>query len=764
MSSNVFQLPEQVRSAADRVSGIGTEQEHLSFLEFFKILDRRKYIIGIITVALTTLAALFVMQLEDVYTSTALVLIEAPTNNAFDVEDIISGTPPDNEIFESQMELIKTRALAAAVVDELGLDTDPEFNPALRPTTMTGNITGFIGSITSAIFGGSSDGEDDPGQFALNPSESNLREEDELRRLKVVKNFMDNVDIARKGESLVIEISFTSQNPRTSTDAANAIANEYIVQQLESKLDATRRINDWLSRRISEMQEQVQAAENAVEAFKRESGLLEAKGVSLTSQQIAELNTQLVLARTSQSEAESRLLQVKRLMNSSQGVWAVSEVLDSPLIQDLRKRETAIQQRVAELATEYGRRHPTMMNARAELSDVRRKIQAEVGKIIGSLEYDVDVARARTASLDEDLEQLKNRSADLNTAEVQLRALERESNASRTLLESFLATFKQVGAKADFDIQQSDARIVSEAPLKLTPSGPNRKLMLAVAFAAAFVIGVLAALGTEHLNQGFRSSDEIEKISGVSVLSLMPQVTNAKLRARSVADHVLSEPLSPLSESVRTLNTSLTLSNVDQPPRVIMFTSAQPGEAKSTGSLSLARLQASSGKRVIVIDADLRRPRIHVMLGMKRAPGLVEVVAGKCSLNQAIKTDKGSGLHVLSAGAEVTNAPDLLSSNNMKELLSQLAESYDMVIIDTPPVLAVTDARILARYVDGVVFALRWAKTKRQVAVHALNQLQKTGCHISGILLTRVDTTQHAKYDYGDSGYYEGKIKAYYRG
>ncbi len=762
MSSNVFQLPEQVRSAADRVSGVGTEQESLSFLEFFKILDRRKYIIGITTAVLTAIAVFFIMQLEDVYTSTALVLIEAPSNNTFDVEDIISGTPPDNEIFESQMELIKTRALAEAVVDELGLDTDPEFNAALRPETMTGNLTGLIGSVTSFIFGGS-DKEEDPLQLGLNPTESSL-EQDKLRQLSVVKNFMDNVDIARKGESLVIEISFTSKNPRTSTDAANAIANAYIVQQLESKLDATRRINDWLSRRISEMQEQVQAAENAVEAFKRESGLLEAKGVSLTSQQIAELNTQLVLARTSQSEAEARLLQVKRLMNSSRGVWAVTEVLDSPLIQDLRKRETAIQQRVAELSSEYGRRHPTMMNAVAELSDVRRKIQAEVGKIIGSLEYDVDVARARTASLEEDLEKLKNRSAELNTSEVQLRALERESNASRTLLESFLATFKQVGAKADFDIQQSDARIVSEAPLRLAPSGPNRKLMLAVAFSGAFVIGVLAALGAEHLNQGFRSSDEIEKISGVSVLSLMPQVTNAKLRARSVADHILSEPLSPLSESIRTLNTSLTLSNVDQPPQTIMFTSAQPGEAKSTGSLSLARLQASSGKRVIVIDADLRRPRIHVMLGMKRAPGLVEVVAGKCSLHQAVKTDKGSGLHVLSAGAEVTNAPDLLSSNNMKELLNQLAESYDMVIIDSPPVLAVTDARIIARYVDGVVFALRWAKTRRQVAVHALNQLQKTGCHISGILLTRVDTTQHAKYDYGDSGYYEGKIKAYYRG
>jgi capsular exopolysaccharide synthesis family protein len=273
-------------------------------------------------------------------------------------------------------------------------------------------------------------------------------------------------------------------------------------------------------------------------------------------------------------------------------------------------------------------------------------------------------------------------------------------------------------------------------------------------------LGLVLAFGAEMLDLGFRSMEQIEQIMGMAPLGLIPA-----LKGVSNPDtYVLENPASAFSEAVRSLHTSLLLSDVDRPPKVIMITSSLPSEGKSTICLSLAHLLAGTGQKVVVVDCDLRRPSMHASFGVPSRPGLVEFLAGKSTLEEVINKDQNSRAHVIPAGSPAPNPPDLLSSGHMRRLLKGLSDAYDLVILDTAPVVAISDTRVLGRLVDKTVFVARWAHTRREVVTAAMRQLADSGADVAGVLLSRVDVKKHAQYGYGDSGYYHGRVKKYYTG
>jgi capsular exopolysaccharide synthesis family protein len=242
----------------------------------------------------------------------------------------------------------------------------------------------------------------------------------------------------------------------------------------------------------------------------------------------------------------------------------------------------------------------------------------------------------------------------------------------------------------------------------------------------------------------------------------VPIVTGFSIKRQAPYDYILERPTSAFGESIRSLYTSLLLSHVDSPPKTIVFTSAQSGEGKTTLMVSLARMLAKSGRKVIVIDTDLRKPSVGRFLKLPATPGLVELLSGEAKFDDVVCTDEPSGAHVITAGKFATNAADVVNSDQMKRLLEGLSRSYDMVLLDSPPILAVSDARILARLVDRVVFAVRWADTRRATVLSALRQVSSTGAKLAGVALTMVNVKKHAQYGYADSGYYYGRIKKYY--
>ena len=441
---------------------------------------------------------------------------------------------------------------------------------------------------------------------------------------------------------------------------------------------------------------------------------------------------------------------------------SLTEVLSSNLIVQLRAQEAEVKRKVAELTEEYGDKHPRMINARAELRDLETKIQNEVGRIVEGLRNEVSVARAREASLTASLNQLKAEAGQVNTAEVQLRSLEREADANRRLLETFLTRSKETESQEGFI--EPDATILSRAVVPKVPTAPKRFLLLVLSAAAGLVLGIALAVGVELLDQGFRSLEQIESQMGVRPLGLVPMIGGMAALKHKPETYLLQRPNSAYAESIRSLRTSLALSDVDKPPRVVLIASSLPKEGKTSIALSLTYLLGSLGKRALLIDCDLRRPSIHKAHGAPLTPGLSDYLAGQADLPTVIRRHEESGSDYIAAGTAAPDPAELLGSRQMKALLTRLSEDYDLIVLDSAPTLAVSDTRALGRLADKAVYLVRWAESKRGVATAGLRQLAESGADVVGVLMTQVDARRHAQYGFSDSGYYYGPVRKYYTG
>jgi polysaccharide biosynthesis transport protein len=485
-------------------------------------------------------------------------------------------------------------------------------------------------------------------------------------------------------------------------------------------------------------------------------------GNTLISQQISELSAQLIVARTSRAEADAKLGQVRRLVQLQGGAGAAADVLGSPIIQALDEQESTVKRDVAALADEFGDRHPRMISARAALRDIQAKITAEVAKVVQKLENDVGVARAREIALQDSLEQLKARMSQSNSAEVQLRALEREVAAERTMLETFLSRYEETSAQTDSAVQQSGARIISRADVPDNPSYPPRSLIVATVFLIAGVLSVLAVLVIEQFDRGYRSGEQVERGLGRRSLGLVPMIRGSAGRGQLPETFLLKNPTSMFGEAVRSVFTSVLLAPQGAPPKTLLITSAQPHEGKTTLAVCLARMRGLSGKRTVIVETDLRRPAVHRKLEVPRTPGLVELISGEAQLSDVLHRDERSGAYVIPAGKVTTDPAELLASPQMRNLIDTLAVEFELVILDSPPVIAVSDPRLLAPQVDATILVVRWAQTPRDVAGLAAKQIEESGGRLIGVVLTMVDSKKHAQYGFSDSAYYYGPVRKYY--
>lgn len=701
--------------------------------DLLNILFRRKWLILGIVFASVLLVVIALQFVTPRYNAETLILLEPQQITIPTVDSVLAGRTADDQGVRSQVEVLQSRGLAAAVIDTLALDADPEFNARLRPP-------GLITRIFS-VFGG--DGGDKP-----------------ANRSAIVDSFLNRLDVEAVKDSRVLSAVITSVDAEKAAIISNAVADQYLLSQLETKFEATKVANDWLNERVSELRQQVAMSEQAVEDFRKTAELLQTEGGTLTAQQIAELNGQLVLARASEAEARARLRQLSSLIDSPDGVATASEVLDSPLIQRLKEQQTEVERRVAELSTEYGLSHPRMIQLQAEAEDVAQRIDAEVNKVVRNLSNEVAIAAAREDSLETELGRLMNVMAVSNEKEIQLRALEREAEANRALLATLLARFKEISSQDEMQLQQAGARIISRADAPSKPSFPNKPFMLGIVIPLSALLAIIAVFVMESLQRGFVSGEQIEQETGVISLGFVPLLGTKGLRKIEPAKHMLEHPRSAFSQSLRTAYWSLTIA-VSEGPAIVVVTSSHPGEGKSTIALGLARTQAISGRRTLLIDADTRNPSIHDALDSQNNEGLADYLSGKCA-NPKIRVDDETGLEFITAGAPVEDPLPLLDSVTMDEFLSFAEQDYEFVVIDTPPIIAGLDACALSRKADTTLLVVRWARTAKSVVAHTLRELGRTHGHLSGTLLNMVDVGKHAQYHYGDSGAYHGVLRKYY--
>ncbi|MFN4354437.1 GumC family protein [Parvibaculum sp.] len=731
--------------------------EEQGFIEFdlkalFLTLRKRMGVILGVTFGLTALVMVAVLQQTPLYTATAQVLLDRQKMQVTDMEAVMSGLPSDSATVDSEVEILRSRALAERVIDRLNLLEDPEFNRALREPSMLRWLDPrvWLGELLAIV------------SAAPAPVNDEMRARAE--RDAVVNSLLANLTISRQRLTYVINIDVISERPAKAARIANAYSDTYILDQLEAKFDATRQANEWLSRRLGELRQQVQDSERAVEIYRAEQGLESSSGVTVSEQQMSELNAQLILARTALAEARAKYDRARQIRTSGGSIESMADVVQSGTISQLRQKQAELARELANLSSRYGPRHPEVVNAEAQRRDIESQIGSEITRIIGSLQNNVSVAETRVASLEQSLREIRGETGESGQAMVQLRELEREAAANRAVYESFLNRFKETSQQQD--LQVPDSRVISLATTPISPSHPRKGLSFALALVLSAILGVGLAFLLEHLDNGLATARDVEEALALPHLVSIPLVPAEKGpggKPLKPHDYLVQKPLSAFSESLRSLRSALQLSNVDNPPKVILFTSALPSEGKTTTSVSFARAAAASGLRVVLVDCDLRHPSVHKTFGLATpTAGLVELLAERLDPETVMIEDEKTSLRILPIATGTANPPDLMASSQMQLLIERLRGEYDLVVLDSAPVLPVSDSRVLSRIVDETVFVVRWNDTPKDAAQAAIRELRLYQSNIAGAILVAVDAAKQAKYGYGDGGYYYGKYSRYY--
>ena len=598
---------------------------------------------------------------------------------------------------------------------------------------------------------------------ALGQGLSDLEKRRQLRE-QVTNIYLGQLTIEPSDTSRVIFVRVTSSEPEFAAKLANMAAQVYIDDQVASKSEQTELANAWLQDRAIELKKRVEASARAMETHRRKSGLADIDGSSLLSQQMSVLNSQLIASRAARAEAEARYAQVEALLDVEGGISSAAAVLQSPLIQNLRSQETQVLRKIAELKTQLRDAHPTMILVRNELRDLTAKIASEVRKIVINQKGELQISRIQVQNLEIEIARLQAQLDSQTDAEITLSALQTELEANGKLYDTILSRLKETGVQ-DASLVQADARIISYATVPSAPSHPRKKLIVSSAFVASTILGILLVMLLEQLDSGFRSRDQVEAATGVTVLGMVPRLSAGWFGTVEPHNDILDRPNTLLAESFRTLRTSLLLSDVDNPPRTVLVTSSVPDEGKSTTALALARTTAKYDQKCLIIDGDLRKPSLHKAFGVTNDLGLIDYLSRDTPLEEIIQIDFRSGAHYILAGQSIPHSTDLLGSEKMRALLAALGDVYDLVIIDTTPVLAMSDTLVLLRSVDKTIYLVQWEKTRRETALAGLRQVMDAGADLAGIVLAQVDLKRQAQYRYsGDAynSYYNSAYRKYH--
>lgn len=711
----------------------------LTFMRRWRLLAA----VGLVIFAFVVLKTLTTTPL---YTATASVALDMRKQQVTSDQQVLSDLPADGGVVDTEVEVLKSRQLADRVVQALRLDDDPEFNQAVAsPSGIGAIVSGIEQLITGAA----------PRPTQLSAIQLQKRHD------AVVSNVMQRIKVQRLGLTYVIEVSFTSIDPAKAARISNKYAELYLLEQLQEKFEATQQATTWLNNQLDQLRQQAERDDAAVQQFKIENNLLSSSGSTFTEQEISTYNQTLAQAQAQLAEDQARLAAAQMQLGRASNGADIGAALDSPLIQALRSRRAEVSAQIADLQTKYGERYPDMVKAKRQLADIDAQIQQEVHNIVASLQARVQVSRERVAAVQGSLGGAKGSLAANNRAMVRLNELQRTADASKAIYESYLNRYKETSSQEG--LGTPDARVISRAPLPSAPSAPNLSRNLLLGLMLALAGGAAAVILAETLDSGLATAEDVERRLGLAYLGSIPLLSSvADDAGDSPTDYVVAKPLSSFAEALRTVEAAILHARLGEPVKIVAITSALPSEGKTITSMALARTAALQGRRVLIVDCDLRRRNVNRLLQEEPKAGLLEVLSGEATLQQAIQVDAATGLHALPL-AEATYTPrDTFGSSAMDRLLADVRGRYDLIVLDTAPVLPVADTRVLAPKADLVVMLARWRKTPEPAIQAALRLVDTADINLAGVVLTMVDMKQQVKYGYGDPGYYYSEYKKYY--
>ncbi|MDH5542616.1 MAG: polysaccharide biosynthesis tyrosine autokinase [Nitrospinota bacterium] len=724
------------------------DQEELDLQSLIGLLRRRKYMILGTMLLVTISAFLVVSQMTPRYTAEAGLLIENKQLRVMNIESIFSSVIN----LDREKMILTSTVLSERVVEKGNLLRYKEFNPQPGEKYSVLNPRKYIPrEWIEALIGKESDLE--KGEMT--------EYEKKIRASEILRN---SLEINHKDNSGLLKVRVTSESPEAAAIATNQLLQEYIGEMMESRYQGTKQASKWLNDTMEEYKEKVQESENAVEEYKREIGLTESGGESIYTQQHSQHSSQFMNAKNARLDMEARISQVRKALKSGNLEAAPVEVRTSPLLQNLYLNNSKISSKISELSTIYGPKHPVMINAMAEKTKVQDEIVQEIKKIAFSLESEYEVAKKKELTMKMAMDEFQEKIGTFKKYEIELRALEREAKANRGLYESFLTRYKEVNSQPD--IQDIDAKIIYEATPPTTKSFPRTRLIIMMAFVFSIAIGVFFGFLMDNLESGYVNVEQVEHMTGVKTIGLVPYLESNGPIPQKPSDYILENPKSIYGESLYNIRTALTMIKENKSSKVFLVSSAEPGEGKTSFVVSLSRIAAKYGDKVVVVDCDLRKPKIQKAMTGAKWVGIADYLYGDKELEEVISKDV-TGADFISVGRPFEGgAADVLASDKMKELVAKLREIYDIVILDTPPVLVVSDALVLSKLVDKTMYVVKWGKTRREAVNKGIKVISSTieDENTLGIVLTQVNLKKYPLYDYGSHGYYNPKIYEYYKG
>jgi uncharacterized protein involved in exopolysaccharide biosynthesis len=687
--------------------------------DLLRVARERRSLIQAITLATVALTLLVLLAIPTTYSTSALVILDQRKNNVADLSAVLSALPTDPASLQNQIQILSSRDLALRVIGKLKLYDDPEFNAALNP--------GPLQHVQLLL---------DPRNWSGQPP---TQDPAFAQRDAIVTAFLNHLSVDTLGLSTTIGVTFTARDPKKAALIANTISQTYVEDQLNAKRDEARRTTEWLLDRIHRLAQQVQAEEMATQIYKARNNLSEAgDGTSLIEQQLTAINTQLVQARADLAEKQATLDRVKALVQAGDAA-DVSQILASPLIIQLRTQQSELIRQEAELSTRYGRNHPKMIAIQTQKHDLQEKIAQEVDRLSGSIANDVMVARAQVGSLEASLAQAEKQASGQNMTRVQLKALQANALSTRTMYESFVARLRET--QDQDDIQNADARVISQAPVPSSPSSPNRAMLLGASIPAGLLLGLLAALLAERFSSPMPARPQLSRpfvaepapavaAAGPPVLAEIPGAVDER-----AADFIIDWPQSPFS--LMTAGLLRRVLGSARGTKVIALTAPEWGPAKTALAIALARTASRAGLRVAVIDSDLHRPAVARIMGMGQPRvGLLDLLAGRARLSRVLAKDPRSDVLALCAAQPPLDSAAVLASQKMAELVAHLRKTCDLVIIDAAPLLAANDARLVARLCDAVLVVAPAGALRQMPVTEAIGALAAARAGRVGLILT----------------------------
>lgn len=695
--------------------------------------------------AIALLTTLIVFVIQPTYRSTATLMLESNKSKVVSIEEVYSSMSSNREYYQTQAEILKSEDLARRIVVKMKLVDHPVMDPRKQQES------GFsLKKLVPASWLGDADSDD------WTP---------ERLQSAVVARFKKELTIELVRNSQLIRISYESPDKEFAANAANWVAEGFIEADMDARLAMTQKAGAWLTERLTGLRKKLEESERALQQFRERERIIDAKGVAQSgaSRQLEQLSEGLVSARQKRAEAEAAYQQVQSAQKSKIDIESIPAIQKSALYVQLKGVETAAESKLADAAKKYGPEHPRRQSADAEFRAARENTKRQIDTIVTSITKEYELARAQEGAVERALAQSKGDILGMNRKEYELGVLEREVASNKSLYEMFTTRMKETNVAGD--LQSPIARVVDPAVVRAAPYSPKKARIIGIAAVVGLILGIMLALLLEYLDNTIKNAEDVDTKLRQSMLGQLPRI-KGKIESGDLQIAFIKDKDPGFSEEIRSIRTGVMLSSIDAPHKVLLVTSSIPGEGKTSVATNIA-LALGQVRKVCLIDADMRRPTVAKVLGVDTSSkGLSNLVSGSDPTSECLHYNKELGIHIIPSGVVPPNPLELLSSIRFAEAMKWLEESFDVVVIDSPPLQLVSDPLVLSQFAHSVIYVVKADSTPYQVALGGLERLHEAKAHVLGVIINQIDREKADRYyGYGKySAYGYGKKYSYSSG